>query len=233
MNATEDNPISVYLSAHSIASSIEMSNEFTIRITKFPTGSTFSIGYLSGNVWILTHTDFGEIQLQLPEHSSGNYEITAEALYIGTSHGRVGTVQFMVQAIADAPSLDVTHSSCIESGRASFIVRSSLVDSDGSETLLVTITNLPSGSLLSAGRVNEEGEYILDPADLQGSVTVTLPPSWVSSNISIVFIATATEAVDNSTDSTNTTISLMECPKSNILTIKVIMIMYFYLYITL
>ena len=212
MNAVEDNPITIYLSAHSVASSTEMSDGFIIKITKFPSGSTFNRGHLSGNVWILTHADFGEIQLQLPEHSSGNYEITAEALYVGTSHGRVGTMQFMVQAVADAPTLDVTHSSCIESGSASFIIRSSLVDSDGSETLHVTVANLPTGSLLSAGSINEEGDYILDSSDLQGSITATIPPSRLG-NIDIVFIATATETVNNSTDSTNTTVSLMNCPK--------------------
>ena len=211
INTTEDNPVTIYLSAYSVDGSTETSNGLTIRITTFPSGSTFNRGHLSDEFWVLNHNNFGEIQLQLPEHSSGTYEITAEALYAGTSRTRVGTVQFMVQAIADAPSLDVTHSSCIESGSVSFMISSSLVDSDGSEMLLVTVTNLPTGSQLSAGSING-GDYILDPANLRGSITAIIPPSLLG-NISIVFIATAIEVLNNSTASTNTTVSLSKCPE--------------------
>ena len=187
-----------------------MSSGLTIRIINFPPGSTFNRGSPSGQFWVLTQSDFGEIELFLPEHSSGRFEITAEALYAYSSHGRVGTVQFTVQPVADVPNLTVTHSPCIDSGSVIFSISSSLVDSDGSETLVVVVAGLPSGSQLSAGHVSEEGDYILDVADLQRSIMATIPPTSLG-NISIIFTATAAETLSNSTASTNTTISLSKC----------------------
>ena len=210
MNASEDNPVSIFLSA---LSSDSASREIIINITEFPTGSTFSRGTFNGQFWILTSDDFGEVQLFLPDHLSGTFEITAEALYTNTSVGTIDTVQFTVQSVPDTPTLSVLASPCIDSGNLTLIVNSSLVDSDGSESLVVAVSGLPIGSQLSAGQVNEMGNYTLQPAELQRSIIVsTLPPSINTVNIDI--IATATEISNNRTASTSTTASVNKCPES-------------------
>ena len=210
MNASEDSSVSIFISARSSDSA---SREIIINITEFPTGSTFSRGTFNGQFWILTSDDFGEVHLFLPEHLSGTFEITAEALYTNTSVGTIGTVQFTVQSVPDVPTLSVLASPCIDSGSLTLIVNSSLVDSDGSESLVVAVSGLPIGSQLSAGQVNEKGNYTLQPAELQRSIIVSmLPPSINTVNIDI--IATATEMSNNRTASTNTTASINKCPES-------------------
>ena len=208
LNGTEDSPVVIYLSAHTIAGT---SRRLTIRITSFPFGSILNRGTFDGQFWILTSADFGQIDIVLPEHSSGLFEITAEAVYADSFHGRIGTVQFTVEALADAPNLHVTHSPCIDSGSVVFMINSSLVDSDGSETLTVAVSGLPTGSKLLAGHVNEEDTYILDAADLQRSITATIPSTSFTNTISIGFIATATEIANNSSASTNASVSLSKC----------------------
>ena len=211
MNGIEDSPVSIYLSAHS---SVGNSSALTIRITDYPSGSTFSMGTSSGHFWILASNEFGEVGLFLPEHLSGTFEITAEALYANSTNGRMGTVQFTVNPVADAPNLNVIHDPCIDSGSFSFVISSSLVDSDGSETLLVTMSGFPNGSLLSAGQVTEDGSYILDSSKLQISITSIIPPTSLNT-INVDFIATTTEITNNNTASSSTSISLNQCPSTN------------------
>ena len=210
MNASEDNPVSIYLSARSSDSA---SRNIFINITEFPTGSMFSRGTFNGQFWILTSDDFGNVELFLPEHLSGTFEITAEAFYTNTSAVTVGTVQFTVQSVPDAPTLSVLASPCIDSGSLTLIVNSSLVDSDGSESLVVTVSGLPIGSQLSAGQVNEKGNYTLQPAELQRSIIVSMLPSSLNT-VNIDIIATTTEMSNNRTTSTNTTASVNKCPES-------------------
>ena len=211
MNGIEDSPVSIYLSAHS---SVGNSSALTIRITNYPSGSTFNTGTSSGQFWILTSNDFGEVELSLPEHSSGTFEITAEALYANFTNGRMATVQFTVNPVADAPNLNVIHDPCINSGSFSFVISSSLVDSDGSEMILVTMSGFPNGSLLSAGQVTEDGTYVLDSSEVQISITAKIPPTSLNT-INLDFIATTTEITNNNTASSSMLISLNQCPSTN------------------
>ena len=212
LNASEDSPVTFYLSAYSSTSGVDTSSGITIKIIDFPAQSRFSRGTFNGQFWILTSNDFGYVELFLPEHLSGTFMITAEALYTNTSVGRIGTIQFTVQPVPDAPSLNVTLSPCIDSRNLVFMISSSLVDSDGSESLVVAVSGLPIGSQLSVGQVNAEGDYILDPEELQRSITATLPMTFLNT-INIGFTATATESLSNRTSSTITNASISICPE--------------------
>ena len=211
-NASEDSPVTIYLSAYSSSSSVDTSSEISIKIIDFPAQSSFSRGTFNGQFWIITSNDFGDVELFLPEHLSGTFVITAEALYINTSVGQIGTVQFTVQPVPDTPNLDVNLSPCINSGNLEIVISSSLVDSDGSESLVVAVSGLPIGSQLSVGQVNAEGDYILEPANLKKSITATLPMTFLNT-INIGFTATATESLSNTTSSTITNASISKCPE--------------------
>lgn len=208
-NGTEDRPIAIYLSAHTVAGT---SAGLIIKITSFPSGSTFNTGNFDGQIWILDPAYFGHNYIILPLHSSGLFEITAEATYANALHGRVGTVQFTVEAIADTPDLYVTHSTCFDSAHVVFMIRSSLADSDGSETLTVVVSGLPTGSQLSVGHVNEEGNYILSEADLQRTIAATIPSTSNRDTININFTAVATETANNQSASSNANVSINKCP---------------------
>ena len=209
INGTEDRPIAIYLSAHTVGGT---SAGLIIKITGFPSGSTFNTGNFDGQIWILDPAYFGHNYIILPLHASGLFEITAEATYANVLHGRIGTVQFTVEAIADAPNLYVTHSPCFDSAHVVFMISSSLTDSDGSETLTVVVSGLPTGSQLLVGYINEEGNYILSEADLQRSITATIPSTSNRDTISINFTAIATEGANNQSASTNASVSINKCP---------------------
>lgn len=208
MNGTEDRPISIYISAHTAAGS---SAGLIIRITKFPSGCTFNTGNFDGQIWILEPAYFGRNYIILPLHSSGLFEITAEAAYVNALHGRVGTVQFTIEAIADAPTLYVMHSPCFDSAHVVFMISSSLADSDGSETLTVVVSGLPTGSQLSLGQIDEEGNYILAEADLQRTIQAIIPSISTRDKITINFTASATEMANNHSASTNASVSINKC----------------------
>ena len=210
LNGTEDNPVTLNISAQTFYGGTNASTELTIRIINFPIGSTFNKGTFNRQIWILNSTDFGEVELYLPQHSSGRFNITAEALYARSNYTRMGTVYFSVQAVADTPTLNVIHDFCIQSRNFSFSINSTLVDSDGSEMLLITVSGLPSGTHLSAGRVDTKGDYTLEPAALNRSIVATIPHTPLDA-ITVGFTAITTEKSSNSMASAHTTISLSRC----------------------
>ena len=215
LNGTEDTLITVYLSAHIPNSHNVNSSGLTIRITDYPPGSTFSKGVYSGQFWTLASTDFGEFQLSLSPHLSGNFEVTAEALSADSQSARMGTAQFTVQPVADTPVISIVHRDrCIEPGHFSFTIASSLVDVDGSEVLAVSVSGLPTGSQLSTGRVTEQGDYILDSLEPLTIITATVP-STIDEEVNINLTATATERMTQSAASVYVSISISKCMEGN------------------
>jgi len=70
-------------------------------------------------------------------------------------------------------------------------ITSNLVDTDGSETLSVTVSGVPDGASLSAGTDNGDGTWTLAPDQLSGlSVAVT---DGVTADFNLTVTATATE----------------------------------------
>ena len=66
-----------------------------------------------------------------------------------------------------------------------------LTDTDGSETLAVTITGVPTGALLSAGTHNSDGSWSLSPAQLSG--LSVQPASHDAKDFTLTITATSTE----------------------------------------
>lgn len=69
-------------------------------------------------------------------------------------------------------------------------IDASLVDTDGSELLSVTIGNLPAGALLSAGVANPDGSWTLAATDLSG---LTLTATFTG-DVDLTVTATSVEA---------------------------------------
>jgi hypothetical protein len=79
-------------------------------------------------------------------------------------------------------------------------IRAMPSDSDGSETLSVTISALPDGARLSAGHDNGDDSWGLDPDELVG-LTLT-PPAGFSGRVEIMVAATALETNGDSRSTT-------------------------------
>jgi hypothetical protein len=128
------------------------------------------------------------------------------------SDGTVTTPNTMtvgVTGVADAPNLsasdDLTGWGSAGTTEFDLDINTSLTDTDGSETLSVTVAGVPAGVTLSAGTDNGGGSWTLGPDDLAG-LTLTAPAS-VTAGFSLSITATATES-DGDTATTNTSIDV-------------------------
>ena len=82
------------------------------------------------------------------------------------------TIDVTVEAVADVPVLEVSDAVGNEDTPIALNVSAALADTDGSETLSVTIGGVPNGATLSAGVNNGDGTWTLNADELEG-LTVT------------------------------------------------------------
>src|SRR5262249_14114212 len=68
--------------------------------------------------------------------------------------------------LASTPSLSVKAAAGNEDTPIPLSITAALTDTDGSETLRITIAGVPKGALLSAGTNNGNGSWTLSPAQL-------------------------------------------------------------------
>ena len=105
-----------------------------------------------------------------------------------------------VASVADAPNLHVTDELATAGTATPLSIASSLVDTDGSESLSLTITGLASDATLNHGTHNADGSWTLTSDDLSNlSVTTTAAYAGVNT---LHIAATSTEAAGGSTAST-------------------------------
>ena len=116
------------------------------------------------------------------------------------------SVNVTVNAVADAPSLSSPDASGNEDSAIALNFSSALTDTDGSESLSITIAGVPAGASLSAGIDNHDGTWTLTAAQLAG-LTIT-PPSNSDVDFQLTVTATSTEANGGSTASTSDTVNV-------------------------
>lgn len=169
----------------------------------------------------LTAVNLSTGQGTLTDNGDGTWSFAPDADWSGSlafsydvSDGTTTTANSLtvaVTGVADAPTLSASDTL---TGRGSagttdfdLDVASALTDTDGSETLSITIADVPAGVSLSAGTNNGDGTWSLASGDLDG-LTLTAPSS-VTADFSLSITATATEASgDTSTTTTSLDIAL-------------------------
>ncbi len=171
------------------------SEQLSIEIAGLPDGARPSAGSDEGDGrWRLTVDDLDGLALTLPEHSSGAFElsVTASATEAdGDTATTAVAVPLRIAAIADAPSLSIGATSATADGAIELPIEAALVDDDGSERLSLTVSGLPAGAILSAGRAAGEGRWRLAAADLANLVLT--PPAGLSDPFELTVAAAATE----------------------------------------
>ncbi len=108
-----------------------------------------------------------------------------------------------ITAVADAPTLNAPPASGNEGSNIPLAISSALVDTDGSESLSIQISNLPTGATLSAG-VNNSGVWTLTPADLAALKIHVLD----NGSFTLKVKATATESSNGDSASTSADLAL-------------------------
>lgn len=200
-NGIEDTPVLLRLSA-SPGEQGTSEQELSVTVVSFPEGTTFSKGTPGiSSSWTFSQAEFGEVDVHLPPHLSG--EVTIEAIALTSGASRQGSVQFVITPVADAPDLTVGDT-CYDLTSRSFrlAISASLIDGDGSENLRVYV-ELPENITVVGGEEDNTGRYPINSQDL-GNVTGRVFGSPGSFMVTVV--AVSVEHLNG--DSANTTVSL-------------------------
>ncbi len=217
--ATGDEDNAIALTINSSLVDADNSESLLIEISGVPSGATLSAGTdNSGGSWTLTPAQLAGLTITPPAHSDGEFQLTVTATASETnptsgettvttlSASTSATIDVQVDAVADAPTLNVTSSTTgDEDSSIALTITSSLLDTDSSETLLINITGVPAGASLSAGTDNGGGSWTLTPAELSG-LTIT-PPAHSDAEFQLTVTAKATETNPTSGDTTVTTLT--------------------------
>ena len=107
---------------------------------------------------------------------------------------------------AQEPELVVGNASGYEDNAIPLNIDANLTDTDGSESLSITISDVPDGATLSAGTDNGDGTWTLEEGDLNG-LTVT-PPTDSDVDFDLSVSVTSTEASTGETNTVETTFTV-------------------------
>jgi Ca2+-binding RTX toxin-like protein len=215
-SGTEDTAIALDIT--SALTDTDGSETLSIVVSGVPAGATLSAGTDNGGgIWTLAPTDLAGLTVTPPADSDADFSLTVAATSTETANGdtaqTVGTIDVSVAAAADAPTLTVNDGSGTEDTAIALDITSALTDTDGSETLSVTISGVPAGAALSAGTDNGGGTWTLAPSDLAG-LTIT-PPSGSADDFTLTVTATSTEAANGDTAQTAGTIDVTVASAGN------------------
>ena len=214
-SAAEDTAIAL-----SIASSVtdtDGSEAITsVVVAGVPAGASLSAGTDNGDgTWTLTAGQLNGLTVTPPADSEADFSLTVTTTTTDTDPDTgaetaattTDTIAVSVAAVADAPTLSATDTLTGRGAagitKCDFDISASLTDTDGSESLSITVAGLPDGVTLSAGTDNGDGTWTLGPDDLSGLILTA--PSSVTTDFSLSIAATAT---DSGGDTATTTTSL-------------------------
>ena len=171
----EDTAISLNIT--SALTDTDGSETLSITISDVPSGASLSAGSDNGEgSWTLTPGQLSGLNITPPASSDTDFSLTVSATSTEASGGDTavasGTVAVSVAADADTPSLTLAPAAGNEDTAIPLGITTGLADTDGSETLSITISDVPAGATLSAGSDNGDGSWTLTPAQLSG-LTIT------------------------------------------------------------
>ena len=195
--------VAVPLNIDAAAGDDDGSESLTVTIAGLPEGATLSAGEREADGrWRLTEAELDDLTLKTEQYFSGEFSLAVSVVAEeadGDAATASGTLPVIVTGIADTPVLRISKAAGEEDTAIPLQIDASLSDTDGSESLTVSLTGLPDGARLSAGRAELDGSWSLEPADLAG-LALTPAPHY-SGRFELVVSATASEA-NGSTAST-------------------------------
>ena len=182
------------------------SETLSVTITGVPTGATLSAGTNNGSgSWTLAAAQLTNLKITPPLNYSGNFDLSVTATSsenATTASTSTVPLHVSVAGVPDVPILSVSPASGNEGTAIALTINAALTDTDGSETLSVTITGVPTGATLSAGTNNGGGSWTLTPTQLT-NLKIT-PPAYYSGNFNLGVVATSSENSQTASTSSST-----------------------------
>jgi len=177
----------------------------SITISNVPEGATLSAGDPVTNpdgttTWTLTQDDLNGLTITPAPNSDADFDLSVTATSIDgiDSFDVSGTISVDVTGVADAASLNLDAAGdgdpSAGTGATSIPldISAGLTDTDGSETLSITISGVPAGATLSAGTYNSATDtWTVNQADL-GSLSVD-SVNGIDDDFTLTVTATTTE----------------------------------------
>lgn len=184
------------------------SETLSITVDGLPDGATLSAGTDNGDgTWTLEADDLNGLTMNVP-NGSGAFDLQIS----GTStEGAGGTSTTNVtlavgDLTADGGTLDASAATGNEDTAIALDIDLALVDTDGSETVAITISDVPTDAQLSAGTDNGDGTWTLDHDDLEG-LTIT-PAANSGDDFQLSMSATMTETSTGNTSTITDTLDV-------------------------
>ena len=181
----------------------------TVTISDIPMGTQLSDGTHNFTASVgassveIVDWDLSQLTVTAPPHSDVDFDLTVTATATENMNAdtieRQDTISVRVKAVADQPTLTVPSTVTVneDSQSAAFEVSSSLIDTDGSESLSIQIRDIPKHVTISDGTQSFTSGVRLGKVDVTGwdltQLTVT-PPTNSEQDFTLRVTATATEA---------------------------------------
>ena len=215
----EDSAIALDISAH--LNDTDGSEQLDIYIDNVPQGATLSAGTeLEDGSWLLSAQELAGLTITPPANSDDDFELTIRSRATEGENDdfseKIATLSVNVSGVADTPYLSEDASISVAEDQYSEIplnIDSHLTDTDGSESLLIYIDNVPDGATLNKGEClgydySGESDWELSAEDLAG-LTIKLPKDY-SGDFALDVSAVAIESnySTNRREVTNSTISI-------------------------
>ena len=173
--------------------------DLSIEITGVPSGTTLSAGTRNADgSWTLTSSQLSGLALTAPAGSfAGTADLTVTASATDVSDGAPVSVStnlpVTIAGVASAPTLSVENASGNAGTAIALSIASALTATDGTESLAIKITGVPSVATLSAGTKNADGSWSLTATQLSG-LTLSVADGAFAGTANLRVTSTATEA---------------------------------------
>ena len=199
------------------------SESLTLEISDVPVGVTLTDGSHTfqatiGNTRVdVSDWALGQLSLTPPADSDANFALTVTATSTETSnsdqHARTDTINVEVTAVADEPTLSVPSTIVVDEDTqsAAFTISSALTDSDSSETLTVTVSDVPAGTTLTDGShtfTATGGNSTVDVTDWTLTNLAVTPAANSDADFALTVTATATETANGDQSQRSDTIAV-------------------------
>ena len=192
----EDTAVTLTING-SLGVDVDGSETLSYRVSDVPDGATLSVGKNAGSgVWNLTVAQAASVSLTPKLHDDSDFSLSVQAV---TTEGAnadealsvAAPIAVTVTAVVDTPNFTTNNASGSEDVALTLPITASLVDTDGSETLTLQVTGVPTGATLNNGTNAGGGVWNLVEADLSGLTILNNPND--DSDFTINVTATSTD----------------------------------------
>ncbi len=169
---------------------LDESERLSLTVANLPDGASLSRGQRRNDgAWSLDPEDLLDVAFLPPENFSGTARlaVTATSDDGGDTISVTVPLDVTVEPVADRPSLSVEDAIGIEDGI--IVLRADAQTPDPSESLVIRVAGLPQGARLSAGRIEDDGIWVLDGGDLRDLSLI--PPGNYSGQLNLLVSATS------------------------------------------